>query len=226
MEKIKVRITGVNAILLHNDDGVNPTNPITKATKSITSKGSKNRTDEDELRLLDLGFISAIYHDDALKMLPHVLNANYSESEGSLIYKIPKKEKDLMTGSIFIPSENVEATIVGGAKKNKKGKQIQKTVMIYPDKIPVIGMEDVSIHEMIQMDCYKDIRNVKIGQSKTLRCRPRIDNWSLEFIVEYEPDIISGEDIETAIRVAGREVGLCDYRPKYGRFTVDYIGRV
>jgi hypothetical protein len=225
MERIKVKISGVNAILLHNDDGVNPTNPITKAIKRITSKGKK-KTDEDTIRLLDLDYIQGIYHDDALKMLPYVLAANYSEKEETLIYNIPKKAKDLMTGSVFIPSENLESSIMNGAKKNKNGKQIQKTLMVFPENIPIIGIEDIPIYDMIQLGCYKDVRNVKIGQSKTLRCRPRFDKWSLEFEAEYEADIISGEEVEMAIRVAGREVGLGDYRPKYGRFTVDYIGRV
>jgi hypothetical protein len=53
------------------------------------------------------------------------------------------------------------------------------------------------------------------------RTRPMFTDWSATFEVCYDPDQINEGDLKKAIADAGRMVGLCDFRPKYGRFEME-----
>ena len=52
-----------------------------------------------------------------------------------------------------------------------------------------------------------------------IRSRPRFSNWSLTFTVNYDEHVLQATDIDGFLDTAGRLIGLCDWRPKHGRFT-------
>lgn len=121
---------------------------------------------------------------------------------------------------LYIPAENVEATIINGAKANKKGKDIQKYVDITDLYIPFEYGEDLTKEELIQNYEYRDTRIMTVMRSKILRTRPRFDQWVIEFNLRYNEEKIDIETIINAMEYAGLYVGLCDSRPKYGKFSV------
>lgn len=59
-----------------------------------------------------------------------------------------------------------------------------------------------------------------VMRSKILRTRPRFDQWVIEFNLRYNEEKIDIETIINAMEYAGLYVGLCDSRPKYGKFSV------
>lgn len=121
---------------------------------------------------------------------------------------------------LYIPAENVEATIINGAKANKKGKDIQKYVDVTDLYIPFEYGEDLTKEELIQNYEYRDTRIMTVMRSKILRTRPRFDQWVIEFNLRYNEEKIDIETIINAMEYAGLYVGLCDSRPKYGKFSV------
>lgn len=121
---------------------------------------------------------------------------------------------------LYIPAENVEATIINGAKANKKGKDIQKYVDVTDLYIPFRYGEDLTKEELIQNYEYRDTRIMTVMRSKILRTRPRFDQWVIEFNLRYNEEKIDIETIINAMEYAGLYVGLCDSRPKYGKFSV------
>ena len=118
---------------------------------------------------------------------------------------------------LYIPAENVEATITNGAKANKKGKDVQKYVDVVDLYIPLDYGENLSKDELIQNYEYRDTRIMTVMRSKVLRTRPRFDQWKIEFELRYNEEKIDIETIINAIEYAGMYVGLCDSRPKYGK---------
>lgn len=121
---------------------------------------------------------------------------------------------------LYIPAENVEATIINGAKANKKGKDIQKYVDVTDLYIPFEYGENLTKEELIQNYEYRDTRIMTVMRSKILRTRPRFDQWVIEFNLRYNEEKIDIETIINAMEYAGLYVGLCDSRPKYGKFSV------
>lgn len=58
-----------------------------------------------------------------------------------------------------------------------------------------------------------------VQRAKVLRTRPRFDQWSIIFNLMYDDTKIDIDTIVNAMEYAGSYVGLCDSRPKYGKFT-------
>ena len=60
-----VRLIGTTPLVLHNNQCVNPRNPLKKQIAAITSKG-KRKTDADYERLEQLEFVASLYINDQL----------------------------------------------------------------------------------------------------------------------------------------------------------------
>ncbi len=121
---------------------------------------------------------------------------------------------------LYIPAENIEATIINGAKNFKKGKDIQKYCEVTDLYIPFDYGENLTKEELIQNYEYRDTRPMNVQKSKIMRTRPRFDKWQISFNLMYDDKKIDLETIKNALEYAGSYVGLCDSRPKYGKFVV------
>lgn len=89
---------------------------------------------------------------------------------------------------LYMPAENVEATIQNGAKANKKGKDIEKYVNVTDLYIPFNYGENLSKEELIQNYEYRDTRIMTVQRSKILRTRPRFDQWNITFNLMYNEE--------------------------------------
>lgn len=120
---------------------------------------------------------------------------------------------------IYIPAENIEATIREGAKARRKGKDIVKGFQCEDMMIPLDIGENLTKEEMKKDFRFRDVRAMRVMSSRVMRTRPRFNMWNLTFTALYDEKIISFNEIVDAIEYAGQYVGLCDSRPKYGKFT-------
>ena len=120
---------------------------------------------------------------------------------------------------LYMPAENVEATIINGAKANKKGKDFQKYVNVTDLYIPFYYGENLTKEELISNYEYRDTRPMTVQRSKIMRTRPRFDQWNITFNLMYDEEHIDIDTILNAMEYAGSYVGLCDSRPKYGKFV-------
>lgn len=121
---------------------------------------------------------------------------------------------------LYIPAENVEATIINGAKANRKGADIQKYCTVTDLYIPFEYGENLTKEELVQNYEYRDTRVMTVMRSRILRTRPRFDQWQISFNMQYDETKIDIDTIVNALEYAGAYVGLCDSRPKYGKFSV------
>ena len=120
---------------------------------------------------------------------------------------------------LYIPAENVEATLINGAKAYKKGKDIQKYCNVVDLYIPFDYGENLTKEQLIANYEYRDTRVMNVQRAKVMRTRPRFDQWKIIFNLKYDEEKIDLETIVTAMEYAGAYVGLCDSRPKYGKFV-------
>lgn len=122
-------------------------------------------------------------------------------------------------GGLYIPAENIEATVRNGAKANKKGTDIQKFFNVLDMYVPLdIGIKYTK--KKLKDDyTYRDVRQMNVMRAKITRTRPRFNMWSITFKATYDANFIDLDTIVSAIEYAGNFVGLCDSRPKYGKFV-------
>lgn len=84
---------------------------------------------------------------------------------------------------------------------------------------------------MLPMQCSEPVTredSVRVGQgSADLRYRPQFDDWSVEFTVEIDADLLQPADVVNLIDRAGFGVGIGEWRPEkggeYGRFQVEAV---
>ncbi len=122
-----------------------------------------------------------------------------------------------------IPTDNLRATIIGGAKKSKLG-SATGSCLLAADDVVALQYKGPRTHDELWAAGFKDERTVVVGQARVMRCRPKFETWSLSFEMLFDPEVIQREQLMTAAEVAGRLVGLCEMRPElgrgFGRFTV------
>jgi len=129
--------------------------------------------------------------------------------------------RDKVSGQLYIPGVAIQRCLVqAGAYSKGKGraslqKQVAACVIISPE------------HCLLGTDIYEiDARAVVIPATKgrIIRYRPRLENWKVNFDLEYDPVLLSATEIRRVVDDAGLRVGLLEYRPEkkgpFGRFMV------
>jgi hypothetical protein len=76
---------------------------------------------------------------------------------------------------LHIPAENIEATIINGAKAFKKGSDIKKFTWIENSYIPLNIYEKFDIKKMSCDMNFYDVRQMVIQRSRITRTRPRFN---------------------------------------------------
>ena len=122
----------------------------------------------------------------------------------------------------YIPAQNIDRTIVEGARKNKLGKKFESSARCTLDKIPVIYEGPRDVRGLYDAG-FVDVRSVGVNRARVMRVRPVFRSWSLQFDFAYDETEIEEDSIVLAAESAGRLVGLCDYRPRFGRFDVEVV---
>ena len=120
---------------------------------------------------------------------------------------------------LYIPAENIEATIREGAKARRKGKDIVKGFMCEDMMIPLDIGENLTKEQLKADFRFRDVRAMRVMSARVMRTRPRFNMWNLVFTASYDEKIIDFGTLVDAIEYAGQYVGLCDSRPKYGKFV-------
>ena len=65
---------------------------------------------------------------------------------------------------------------------------------------------------------------VRVGTRRTMRTRPKFDQWSLHVVLTFKPTSIDAANLLEIAEIAGLMVGIGDFRPRFGRFRVEPVG--
>lgn len=70
-----------------------------------------------------------------------------------------------------------------------------------------------------------DRRPVVVGKARVLRCRPQWSPWQMDLALDIDTALVSPDMIRDVLALAGRTVGVGDYRPEktggYGRYRCE-----
>lgn len=124
-------------------------------------------------------------------------------------------------GEICLPGEYLRMSMLTAAKFKQDPRSPRKSAMdLY--KAGVVAMTPLASLGKEKWD-YEDKRRVVIQRSAVNRIRPAMrQGWSAEFdMMILLPEYIDPDQFHDVLSMAGRLVGLGDFRPTYGRFRVD-----
>lgn len=189
MRTIKVKLTGLVALLMHSSRLVDRNDPIVREMGQITSKGSKKQTDADRERLAELEFLGGLWlHED----------------------------------KPGVPTMALEACFKEGAKKARKGKDADRAVWIDGDSVALAYDGPKKPADLWnKRPQYALTVPAVINQSRVMRTRPIFRSWSVSFEMNFDETDFNESDVRDAWIEAGRR-GLGDWRPKFGRFDVEF----
>ena len=130
---------------------------------------------------------------------------------------------------IYQPAAHFEGAMVKAAvnfkitgKRGKTYKDLfRAAVFVTPDQIP----HNIAVPNELDTDAdkplYLDVRPVVVNRARVVRIRPTFSaGWELEFTLEVIDDQINSELVQDVLALAGKTVGIGDFRPKFGRFSV------
>jgi hypothetical protein len=131
----------------------------------------------------------------------------------------------LPDGTLYQPSTHIEGALIKSASNfliAGRGKRTYKdlikgALVVLPEAIP-------HVHRDHKVDARLVVNPSTRG--RIMRYRPRLDRWSLAFTIHILDEQLSTETVQQILDHAGRYVGIGDYRPKFGRFTVAKFGPV
>lgn len=122
----------------------------------------------------------------------------------------------------YVPGQNFDATFWSGAKLQKMGVHWKRGAMVMTDRAK-LEFDGPNTPDRLWEDTrFVDCRGVKVGQAKIMRYRPIFLDWAVTLEVVVNPDVLDIAEAKKAIEDAGKLIGVCEYRPRFGRFEVAY----
>lgn len=123
-------------------------------------------------------------------------------------------------GVICLPGEYLKQSIIHAAKYESDPRSPRKSMMDLM-KAAVISLTELAPLGVKEPDYY-DKRRVVIQRSAVTRTRPAMrEGWKAKIMLQVNlPEYCPPQKLNYLIQQAGRIIGLADFRPSYGRFTV------
>jgi hypothetical protein len=118
-----------------------------------------------------------------------------------------------------LTSYMIDAVLVAGAKKSKEG-QSAKSAVFCVAHAPLLYDGPRTAEGLWADERFRFSAIVRVQNARVSRTRPKFDAWEAVIAVKYEPSVINLARIDDWLTVAGSMVGVGDWRPQNGRFSV------
>lgn len=122
----------------------------------------------------------------------------------------------------YIPGQNFDAAFIAGAKLSKLGVHWKRGAVVVTDRTKLLFDGPKTPSALWEDPRFIDCRGVKVGMSKLMRYRPIFSEWSALLEVAVNDEVLNPDEAKKAISDAGRLIGVCEYRPRFGRFEVAF----
>ncbi|MBR0777287.1 hypothetical protein JQ625_20845 [Bradyrhizobium diazoefficiens] len=128
----------------------------------------------------------------------------------------------LDSGRPCVPAEALIATFVAAAKTRKRGDEARAGLVVM-ENAPLDYPGSKDLDHLWLDQAYRLRTSVRVRGARTMRTRPRFDDWSLKFVARYLPTVLDRDEVIELYRIAGFMKGLGDWRPLNGTFEVEVI---
>jgi len=119
---------------------------------------------------------------------------------------------------VVIPSTVLEAVVCAGARKTKEGKLALSGLFVDTDLVLAYDGGPLSVKKLLASEDHTLRVAVRVSQSKVMRTRPMFHDWKGTFTCSVSTEVANEAQLTQWVENAGSFVGLCDWRPRHGRF--------
>lgn len=188
-----------------------------------------NVTNDAEATLsLELPYIAEITVEGSAPLMFHrwsvdAVEAKSKAAKGSAAKKTDDLESYVYRegkGDIAIPGEYFRMSMIGAAKYQQDPRSPRKSAMDL-FKAGVVVLDELCSLGSKEWD-YLDRRRVMIQRNAVTRVRPCMNvGWRATFRLQVlTPEYISPALLNSTVATAGRLIGVGDFRPTFGRFSI------
>lgn len=126
-------------------------------------------------------------------------------------------------GFLCVPGVALHAALVCSAKHNQDPRNPRASMMALAKAGLVVEPHLARFQPSVQTWDFEDRRGVVVNRGRVIRIRPAMrEGWRLSFQVRsILAQYITPEVLYELLVRAGQTVGLCDFRPAFGRFLVE-----
>jgi len=123
-------------------------------------------------------------------------------------------------GFVCLPGEYVRQSVIHASKYEQDPRSPRKSMMDLM-KAALVSLTELASLGVKQPD-FIDQRRVVIQRSAVTRSRPAMrTGWRAKFVLMVNlPEYVPPQKLNHLIQQAGRIIGLADFRPSFGRFSV------
>ena len=125
------------------------------------------------------------------------------------------------------PTPSIRSCIEEAAKKRRQGLSVREGLMVLETAYTYdVDRYGATLDQLMDKTQFQSV--VVVQRNKVVRTRAKFDPpWSVEIVLDCDDKLFDREKLEAWFDIAGRRVGLGDWRPSksgnYGRFTVASI---
>jgi len=127
---------------------------------------------------------------------------------------------------VYVPSQNIRASLVGGAKLNKLGMQIKRGTIMEDEKIELDYGKKLTMQQLWEQR-YIDRRSVVVSTARVMAYRPKFMVWTLTFKILFDELVLDSNQIMQSFDNAGSFIGIGGFRPEkggsFGRFQAELL---
>lgn len=120
----------------------------------------------------------------------------------------------------YLPGDNVFKSLIEAARKSKDGKRVEQGLLITTDQNPLVYDGPRTLDGLWEDKRFVHRCTVKQQMSRIVRTRPIFHSWRTQVEGRFDDSVLNAEDVESFAEIAGKYIGVGDWRPKHGRFDV------
>lgn len=129
----------------------------------------------------------------------------------------------LENGKPCLPADAIHALVIAGARKTRSGKVAEAGVWC-DESSPLEYDGPKDVEKLYADKSFVDQRGVRVSTARIIRTRPIFRKWKAVVKLSFDPTQTNETDVVSWVRTAGEQVGIGDYRPRFGRFLTSGPG--
>jgi hypothetical protein len=209
---VEIQLRGIRPLLLHSSQAMNPKSAINIVSAPIKGRRGKNKTDMVIASLEKVDWLGSGVWNRVGK---------------------PKLDGDFFSwdgyGDPALPVEYIIRCAQAAGTATKRGTLIKQAVTEHLETNAVFW--DIPATDATDMwedpESFVDIRSVVVQRQRIMRTRLRIpEGWSITTQVIVDTSQLDVSEFRNILMDAGRRIGTGDYRPKFGKFTIERLETV
>jgi hypothetical protein len=121
-----------------------------------------------------------------------------------------------------LPPNMIDAMVVNAAKKSKEG-PIAKSGCFCLNVTRLNYDGPRKADDLWADESFRFSAIVRVGTARVPRMRPIFQEWTADVRLNVEDGTVNLARVDEWMRIAGTQIGVGDWRPQYGRFTVERL---